>query len=38
MFEKLEAVESRYDELTKMIADSEVISNEAKRIYLSNIR
>lgn len=27
MFEKLEAVEKRYDELTKMIADPEVISN-----------
>ncbi len=30
MFEKLEAVESRYDELTKMIADPEVISNQAE--------
>ncbi|MCI8443825.1 MAG: peptide chain release factor 1 [Clostridia bacterium] len=30
MFEKLEAVEKRYDELTKMIADPEVISNNAE--------
>ena len=30
MFEKLEAVESRYDELTKMIADPEVISNQSE--------
>ena len=30
MFEKLEAVEKRYDELTKMIADPEVISNQSE--------
>ncbi len=30
MFEKLETVESRYDELTKMISDPEVISNHAE--------
>ena len=30
MFEKLENVEKRYDELTKMIADPEVISNHAE--------
>ena len=30
MFEKLEAVEKRYDELTKMIADPEVISNQVE--------
>lgn len=30
MFEKLEAVEKRYDELTKMIADPEVISNNSE--------
>ena len=30
MFEKLEAVEKRYDELTKLIADPEVISNQAE--------
>lgn len=30
MFEKLEAVEKRYDELTKMIADPEVISNNTE--------
>lgn len=30
MFEKLEAVERRYDELTKLIADPEVISNQAE--------
>ena len=29
MFEKLEAVEKRYDELTKMISDPEVINNPA---------
>ena len=28
MFEKLEAVEKRYEELTKMISDTEVISNQ----------
>ena len=31
-FEKLEAVEKRYDELTKMIADPEVISNQSECI------
>ena len=30
MFEKLEAVEKRYDELTKLIADPEVISNQSE--------
>ena len=30
MFEKLENVEKRYDELTKMISDPEVISNHAE--------
>ena len=30
MFEKLETVEKRYDELTKMISDPEVISNHAE--------
>ena len=30
MFEKLEAVEKRYDELTKMISDPEVISNHTE--------
>jgi len=30
MFEKLELVEKRYDELTKMIADPEVISNQSE--------
>ena len=30
MFEKLEAVEKRYEELTKVIADPEVISNQAE--------
>ena len=30
MFEKLEAVEKRYEELTKMIADSEVIANQSE--------
>ena len=30
MFDKLEAVEKRYEELTKMIADPEVISNQAE--------
>ncbi len=30
MFEKLEAVEKRYEELTKLIADPEVISNQAE--------
>ena len=30
MFEKLEAVEKRYEELTKMIADPELINNQAE--------
>ena len=30
MFEKLEAVEKRYEELTKMIADPELISNQVE--------
>ena len=30
MFEKLEAVEERYEELTKLIADPEVIANQAE--------
>ncbi len=30
MFEKLEAVEKRYEELTKIIADPEVIANQAE--------
>ena len=30
MFEKLEAVEKRYEELTKQIADPEVIANQAE--------
>ena len=30
MFEKLEAVEKRYDELTKMISDPEVIANHTE--------
>ena len=30
MFEKLEAVEKRYEELTKMIADPDVISNQSE--------
>ena len=30
MFDKLEAVEKRYEELTKMIADPEVISNQSE--------
>ena len=30
MFEKLEAVEKRYEELTKLIADPEVIANQAE--------
>ena len=28
MFEKLEAVEKRYEELTQMISDPEIISNQ----------
>lgn len=30
MFEKLEAVEKRYEELTKMIADPEVIVRQSE--------
>ena len=30
MFEKLEAEEKRYEELTKLIADPDVISNQAE--------
>ena len=30
MFEKLEAVEKRYEELTKMISDPEVIANQTE--------
>ena len=30
MFEKLEAIEKRYEELTKLISDPEVISNQAE--------
>ena len=30
MFDKLETVEKRYEELTKLISDSEVISNQAE--------
>ena len=30
MFEKLEAVEKRYDELTKLISDPEIIANQAE--------
>ena len=30
MFDKLEAVEKRYEELTKMIADPELISNQSE--------
>ena len=30
MFEKLEAVEKRYEELTKMISDPEIIANQAE--------
>lgn len=30
MFEKLEAVEKRYDELTKLIADPQIIQNQSK--------
>ena len=30
MFEKLEAVEKRYEELIKMIADPVVIANQAE--------
>ena len=30
MFQKLDAVEKRYEELTKLISDPEVISNHKK--------
>ena len=30
MFEKLEAVEKRYEELTKIISDPEVIANQSE--------
>ena len=30
MFEKLEAVEKRYEELTKIISDAEVLSNQSE--------
>ena len=30
MFEKLEAVEKRYEELTKLIADPKVIENQSE--------
>ena len=30
MFDKLEAVEARYEELTKLISDPEVIANQAE--------
>ena len=30
MFQKLEAVEQRYEELTKLISDPEVISNHSE--------
>ena len=30
MFDKLEVVEKRYEELTKMISDPEVISNQSE--------
>ena len=30
MFEKLEAVEKRYEELTKLIADPTIIANQAE--------
>ena len=30
MFEKLEAIEKRYDELTKLIADPQIIQNQSK--------
>ena len=30
MFEKLEAVEKRYEELTKLIADPEIIANQTE--------
>ena len=30
MFEKLQAVEERYEELTKLIADPEIIANQSE--------
>ena len=30
MFDKLEAVEARYEELTKLISDPEIIANQAE--------
>ena len=30
MFDKLEAVEARYEELTKLISDTEVIANQTE--------
>ena len=30
MFDKLDAVEKRYEELTKLISDPEVISNQTE--------
>ena len=30
MFDKLEAVEARYEELTKLISDPEVIANQTE--------
>ena len=30
MFDKLESVEKRYEELTKMISDPEIIANQAE--------
>lgn len=30
MFDKLDAVEKRYDELTKLISDPDVISNQSE--------
>ena len=31
MFDKLEAVEARYEELTKMISDPELIANKTEK-------
>ena len=31
MFDKLEVVEARYEELTKLISDPEVIANQTER-------
>ena len=38
MFEKLEAIEKRYEELTKEIADPELISNQPNRMAKSDER